>query len=485
MAAPPPSLRALAASLLLAVAARATLVLTSEPPAGYNTFMSYAPADLNATSLPALAALFAASPLARMGGFVDFVVDGGWSNSWLPNGSSVQHLDGFGRPVPAPERFPGGLRDIAIGVRSLGLKFGLWHIRGIHVDAAARRLPVKGMPQYTLDMLVDAGSPGGGLNGSCLWAPEWLGVNASHPAAQAYYDSIVEQLVENLGADIIKGDCFFCRPCYSSEMLLIANSVKARPEPVTLYLSPGGGALVSDGQWAADNQVATFYRTITDFDSGDFYDWGGLQQAVFIAGNFSDGGLHGANGTWPDLDMLPIDAQWWQQGEPVERRDRGQLIFSLWCMGRYPLTSAGLLPLDSLTLSYYTNPRALALNRRAEVAPTSVSYSGNCTCTGGQGSCTIPHGPSDHPALPCVATWVAVVGAPGAWTALMVANIGEDAATSSTGFEALGLPATPANVYRVEDVWSGATLGDFVGDESIVLKLRPHASALLQVTRLA
>ena len=296
MAAPPPSRRALAASLLLAVAARATLVLTSEPPAGFNTFMSYAPADLNATSLPALAALFAASPLARMGGFVDFVVDGGWSNSWLPNGSSVQHLDGFGRPVPAPERFPGGLRDIAIGVRALGLKFGLWHIRGIHVDAAARRLPVKGMPQYTLDMLVDAGNPGGGPNGSCLWAPEWLGVNASHPAAQAYYDSIVEQLVENLGADVIKGDCFFCRPCYSSEMLLVANSVKARPEPVTLYLSPGGGALVSDGQWAADNQVATFYRTITDFDSGDFYDWGGLQQAVFIAGNFSDGGLHGANG---------------------------------------------------------------------------------------------------------------------------------------------------------------------------------------------
>ena len=31
----------------------------------------------------------------------------------------------------------------------MGLKFGLWTIRGVHVDAVARRLPVKGMEQYT------------------------------------------------------------------------------------------------------------------------------------------------------------------------------------------------------------------------------------------------------------------------------------------------------------------------------------------------
>ena len=261
--------RLLAPLLLAAGGARAVLVLASAPPSGFNSFMNWRPEDLNATSLPALAALFSSSPLAAAG-FADFVVDGGWSNSLLANGTYVQNLDGFGRPVPAPERFPAGLRDIAIGVRALGLRFGLWHIRGIHVDAARAKLPVKGAEQYTLDMLVDAQPISGGANGSCLWAPEWLGVNASHPAAQAYYDSIVEQLVENLGADIVKGDCFFCRPCYSDEIVLFANAVKARPEPITLYLSPGGGALVGDGQWAAENQAATFYRTITDFDGGDW-----------------------------------------------------------------------------------------------------------------------------------------------------------------------------------------------------------------------
>jgi hypothetical protein len=481
--APPPLLLL---PLLLASSprtARATLVLAPTPPAGFNSFMRYQPGDLNSTSLPALAATFAAGPLAAAG-FTDFVVDGGWASS--PNGSAwVQNLDAWGRPVAAPERFPDGLKGIAAGVRALGLKFGLWHIRGIHVSAAARRLPVKGMEQYTLDELVDSQKTGGGNNGSCLWAPEWLGVNASHPAAQAYYDSIVEQLVENLGADIIKGDCFFCRPCYSSEMELLANAVRARPEPITLYLSPGGGALVEDGAWAAANEVATFYRTITDFDEGDWYDWGGLQQAIFIAGNFTQAALHGANSTWPDLDMLPLDANWWAQGDPVERRDRGQTIATLWAIGRYPLTSAGLQPLDALTLSYLTNARALALNRRAEVVPTTVSYAGNCTCTGGDGSCTIPHGPGDHPAEPCVATWVAAVGAPGAWTAFALLNMGEDPAATATGFAALGLPATSANVYRVEDLWTGEALGDYFGDEEIQVALRPHASALLVVTRLA
>ena len=73
-------------------------------------------------------------------------------------------------------------------LRNQGLKFGLWTIRGVHKDAVASKLPVKGMEQYTVDQLVDFDPVGGGANGSCLWASEWLGVNASHPAAQAYVE---------------------------------------------------------------------------------------------------------------------------------------------------------------------------------------------------------------------------------------------------------------------------------------------------------
>jgi hypothetical protein len=102
---------------------------------------------------------------------------------------------------------------------------------------------------------------------------------------------------------------------------------------------------------------------------------------------------------------------------------------------------------------------------------------GNCTCTGGAGSCTIPHGPGDHPAQPCVQKWIADVAAD--FVALALINMGEDNATSATAFAELRLPA--AARYRVTDVWSGAEVGVFGGSESFDTQLRRHASALLRV----
>jgi len=502
-----PALAAALAAALLAPAG-GTLVLPATPPSGFNTFMSYRPEVLNASSLASVVALFAASPLVTAGGFETFTVDGGWSQTFNESGGYEQVLDAFGRPAPAPDRFPpGAMQAVAAQARALGLGFGLWHIRGVHVRAVAERLPVKGTA-YTIDEIVYQGEIAGGKNGSCLWDSEWLAVNASHPGAQAYYDSVVEALVE-LGASTIKADCFFCAPCYTDEMGLFTSAVKARAEPISLYYSPGGGAMPSDGAWVADETMATFYRTITDLDGADWYDWGGLQQAIFVSGNFTERGLHGANGTWADLDMSPLDASWWLGGEPFpgERRDRGQTLATLYSVGRYPLFSSGVLPLDDLTASYLTNPAALALNRRVEgAAATTVSYAGNCTCVGGAGSCTIPHGPGDHPRDPCVATW-AVSLAPaaaaaaaaaaaeaeaegrgaaapsplaGALAAVALFNIGEDAANSTTLFASLGLP--PQGSFAVDDIWTGKRVGVYPGSGGFVLEVRPHASFLLSVS---
>ena len=213
---------------------------------------------------------------------------------------------------------------------------------------------------------------------------------------------------------------------------------------------------------------------------------GGLQQALFIAGNFTAARLHGANGTWPDLDMIPLDANWWLQGnDHVERQDRGQTIATLWMMGRYPLVSAGALPLDNQTLSYLANDDALALNRRgvSEADATLITYEGNCTCTGGQGSCTIPHGPSVPAVAPCVARWAASVRGSTNWTALAMFNLGEAAADTATSFAQLGLPSSHDVSYRVQDVWT-RNASNYAGDESFAVLLRQHASALLRITRI-
>ena len=47
-----------------------------------------------------------------------------------------------------------------------------------------------------------------------------------------------------------------------------------------------------------------------------YFAGGGLQQAVFIAGNFTAQGLHGLNKTWPDFSKK------WGEGEICKRVNR-------------------------------------------------------------------------------------------------------------------------------------------------------------------
>lgn len=232
------------------------------------------------------------------------------------------------------------------------------------------------------------------------------------------------------------------------------------------------------------------YRTVTDFHGG-WYGWGGLQQAIFIAGNFtsgSQGNLHGANGTWPDIDMLPLQAEWWaatKHAQP-EMADRGQTIMTLWTIGKYPLFHSGPLPTDAKTLAYLTNPVAVAVNRDGQNTRV-VGYEGNCTCNGGVDSCTIPAMPAH--ARPCVATWAADVptvqgraaresNEAVAYHVAAFINMGENATKVSFSIGSLGLPV---GTYAVTDVWSGAAVGQLNGTAVLSVALRHHASALYKV----
>ena len=173
--------------------------------------------------------------------------------------------------------------------------------------------------------------------------------------------------------------------------------------------------------------------------------------------------------------MMPLDASFWNTTQ--EKADRGQTIASLWAMGRFPLFHAGVLPVDPKTVAFLTNAHALALNANANVP--NVSYSGNCTCTGGVGSCTIPHrGPA--PRDSCVAAWVAAVG--GSWTGVMLTNMGERATSVPLGCALAGLD--PRFSYGVHDIWTGDAVGAVNGSGTVPIPLRPHATALLRLTLL-
>ena len=110
-----------------------------------------------------------------------FVLDGGWAQTAgkAANGSSckacsLQQLDRFGRPAPS-DAYPSALRPpqahsveqrslrpVVSAVNKLGLKMGVWHIRGAHAAAVKAKLPVATCSaagvctpsQYTMDQIV-------------------------------------------------------------------------------------------------------------------------------------------------------------------------------------------------------------------------------------------------------------------------------------------------------------------------------------------
>ena len=192
-----------------------------------------------------------------------------------------------------------------------------------------------------------------------------------------------------------------------------------------------------------------------------------LQQNIFAAGNFTmakAGNLFGLNGTFGDLDMLPMSASWWADGPDSEKFDLGQTIASLYMMARAPLMHAGRLPADPTTLGFLTNEKALDLHANATRVRVGA-YEGNCSCVLDHhhynpslivpGTCTIPAG-SGGP--PCVATWSAELR--GERVGMKI-NMGENA-------------TTVAGLAGATDVWTGRALG-------ATEELRPHASLLFSL----
>eukprot|EP01060_Flectonema_neradi_P038943 TRINITY_DN834_c2_g1_i1.p1 TRINITY_DN834_c2_g1~~TRINITY_DN834_c2_g1_i1.p1 ORF type:complete len:457 (+),score=117.13 TRINITY_DN834_c2_g1_i1:41-1372(+) len=435
------------AALLLSSAASAKLLFPDVAPKGFNTFDNYTPN--NQTEDLKLATEFA--NVFGPSGYEYFTLDGGWDAGF----------DEYGVPIANTTKYP-NMKQMSAELRQMGLKFGLWTVRGVHISQVEKKVPVRGT-NYTVDELVDQAPVGGGANGSCLWAHEWLGINSSHPGAYAYYKNRVDTLVNLYDVDFIKADCMMCSPCYTGEMELFTRAMKESPRDLVLYYSPGGGNTPKDGEWVAGNRMATMYRVTTDFHGG-WYGWAGLQQAMFVAGNFSAAGLNGKNNTYMDLDMIPMSDNWWNGTQ--ELHDRGQTIATLWMMSRSPLTVAGKL-YNPKTAAYLTNPIALEVHDKG-VNNSVHSYEGNCTCKGNNGICSLPR-PAYGP--PCIATWKATVGT---WTAISVTNMGENTTTHTTKLSDIGV-SSPATLHNI---WTGESK---TVHDSFDTPLNMHASEFYKI----
>lgn len=327
---------------------------------------------------------------------------------------------------------------------------GVWHIRGVINTTVALNTPVKGTTS-TIDELVwdPAHCPARQEHWcACTWAKQYIGIDASHPDAQAYYNSQVDLYAE-WGLDFLKWDCLYDQTRgYSDEETLVVNAVRQSSRDLVLSLSPGGGMRKADARWVAEGQRASMYRVTGDFHAAPAWPGAqtrfGLAEHAFAVANMSS--LIGQDHTWPDLDMMDLGVD-----SPWHHTPTARLHAALWMMARSPLMFAGKLPASKETLNLIANP--LALDIHAYSTALSVTYQGDCSCRPtprqNEFACQ-PYNPPGRPA--CVAVWVAKMPNPHC-RALAVLVLGNTSATVTVPWREVGVAA--GQVVNVTNIYDG------------------------------
>ena len=417
------------------VAARPGM-LAATPPMGWNSWNSFATTITEAQALET-AAIQAAKLLPS--GYDIFTIDIQWyepeAKSYTYNAKPMPAMDGHGRLLPAPNRFPSaavgkGFAPIAAKVHALGLRFGIHLMRGIPRLAVERNLPVLGTQVRARD-IADTGS-------ICPWNPDMYGVDMRKPGAQAYYDSVFA-LYAGWGVDFVKMDDM-SRPydAHAPEIEAAHRAIERTGRPMLLSLSPGETPVAR-----ADHvrRFAQMWRI-----SDDFWDEWPLLEAQFT--RLENWAAHAGPGGWPDADMLPLGRLALGQRDTKFTPDEQRTLMSLWSIARSPLIMGGdLRHLDAATLALLTNPEVLAVNQRS---------------TGNR-----PHFVADG-----LRVWTARGEA--GWY-LAVFNTTDKAQRVTVPLATLGIPSR----VRVRDLWARRDLEPVF--ETISLTLGAHGAGLYRL----
>ena len=310
-------------------------------------------------------------------GYSSYTLDEGWAE----DGGLL--IDGNGLPTWNPRLYPAGLPALAASLRSMGLQLGVWLMRGIPREAVERKLPIAGTP-YTCDQAAR-------LDRNCSWNSHTFGANGS-PAAAAYYAALAQRL-EAWGVSFAKFDCLWPhsyegtpQTFFNDDVLGVAAAIKATS--LTLSMSPGISVSPLNASAIASGGLAAMYRIAEDvldvYDSsadGSFPQ--GVHQKFTKALEFE--AYLGANGTFPDFDMLQVGevVHSYHSQAPTETRltpVEQQSEFALFCFTGVPLIIGGKLPLGSnangtRTLALLTQSELLAVHNgssaRASFQPPS------------------------------------------------------------------------------------------------------------------
>jgi alpha-galactosidase len=353
--------------------AEAQTLLAATPPMGWNSWDSYGE-TVSESDIKANAAWMAEH--LKSYGWEYVVVDSGWyvtNHSAGTNAAAAEFsLDAYGRYTPAVNTIPSaeqnaGFKPLADYVHSLGLKFGIHVLRGIPKEAVRRNLPISGTSFHAVDAA--------NVDDTCPWNPFNYGLDATHPAAQAYYDSLA-RLYAAWGVDFLKVDCISSHPYKGDEIRLISQALRKVRRPIVLSLSPGPAPLDKAMElrryaqmWRISDDVWDVWRSDKDFPQGVGNQFARAAKWAAVSGP----------GHWPDADMLPLGrlepAAGWEKPRTTRlNHDEQRTLLTLWSIFRSPLIMGGNLTLsDEWTQSALTNAELIGVDQHSTGNHAAIS----------------------------------------------------------------------------------------------------------------
>jgi hypothetical protein len=347
--------------------------LAATPPLGWNSFDSYS------CSLYEERALMEADAFIEKfapHGYEFFVIDNGWFShpeSVRKDGlllSVTTHADPkdvevneYGIVQPSSLYFPNGFKALVDKLHAKNLKFGLHLMRGIPRVAVERDLPIKGTKYTARDIYTTVED--------CGWCKYMHGVDMTKPGAQAFYNSVVDELA-SWGVDVIKVDHVTHKP---AEIEAYAKAIAQCGRPIVLSLSAGG---TSNVKYLNSYRKANMVRTTPDIwdkqesidlSFGSMRKWQGLERAGF----------------WPDLDMIPFGELCILNRQSVKKKKPGKTDAQFaghlhhWCFFSEPqketfitqraiaaspiMVGGSMLNMDEHAMKLLTNPEMLSCVR--------------------------------------------------------------------------------------------------------------------------
>ncbi len=416
--------------------------LARTPPLGWSSW-SFIRRTPTADNIKAQADAMRSSGLADVG-YQYVNLDDFW---YLCPGSQGPDVDGFGRWVTDPAKFPpsgstDGIQVLADYVHSKGLKFGLYVTPGISAQAVARNTPIEGTPYHATDIATTTPERNYNCHGM-------VGIDYSKPGAQEFINSWANQFASRT-IDYLKIDGVGLHDV--ADIAAWSTALRQTGRPIHLELS-NNLSITGAATW---RQYSNGWRTSGDVEcycgpgpNGSGFpltDWAHIQSRFNQVANWQP---YGGPGGFNDYDSIEVGNGAGTGLTPDERKTQ----MSLWAMGASPfILGTDLTNLDPLDLTYLKNSEVLAVDQDAIDASRIVN-----TGTQQVFAKTEPNGDvivalfnlSTQPQV--VSTTTAVLGLP-AGTDYALRDLWTHQTTETAGAISPNVPPHGVALYRVRPV---------------------------------